>query len=93
MYKKNYSEDFFKCFNDNFRLTTVEVIYHMPDYYSVLQEFIWQTLDRPPEYPRIHTFLEYWEKNIEGKIHSVRISDRPFLNYSEIKTVDKYFKL
>lgn len=93
MYNRNYSKDFFDCINDNFRLTTVEVVYHMPDYLSVLQQFIWQTLDRPPEYPRIQIFLEYWEEHIEAPIHSVKIADRPFLNYSEIKTVDKYFKI
>lgn len=93
MYRKNYSKDFFNQINDNFRLTTVEVIYRMPDYHSILQEFIWQTLDRSPEYPRIQQFLEYWEENIEAPIYSVRIANNPILSAYDIKTVDKYFKI
>ena len=75
------------------RLTTVEVTYRMPDYLSVLQEFIWQTMDKPPEYPRVYLFLDYWEANIEGPIYSVKIANVPIISPSDFKTVDKYFKL
>ncbi|MEJ0065651.1 MAG: hypothetical protein WDM85_09535 [Caulobacteraceae bacterium] len=33
------------------RLTTAEVIYYMPDHPALLQRFMWQTLDLPPEFP------------------------------------------
>ncbi|HBR68919.1 MAG TPA: Usg family protein, partial [Rhodospirillaceae bacterium] len=26
----------------DYRLTTAKIIYHMPDYRNILQEFIWQ---------------------------------------------------
>jgi len=87
------SKDFFTKLNDNFRLTTVEVIYRMPDYQSILQEFVWQTLDRPPEYPRIYKFLEYWEINIEAPIYSVKIADRPMISMHELRPVDTYYKI
>ena len=56
------------------RLTTAEVLYYMPDHPKLLQSFMWQTLDVAPEYPRVHSFLQYWRKEIQAVIHSVRLS-------------------
>ncbi len=56
------------------RLTTAEVIYYMPDHPSLLQRFMWQTLDLAPEYPRIHEFLEFWRREIDAVIHSVNVT-------------------
>ena len=56
------------------RLTTAHILYHLPDYPELLQEFIWQHLDIAPAFPRLHTFLDFWEQKIEGKLHSVRIA-------------------
>jgi uncharacterized protein Usg len=56
------------------RLTTAEVIYYMPDHPALLQSFLWQTLDLPPEFPRVHEFLLYWRREIEAVIHSVTCS-------------------
>ena len=88
-----YTKDFYDRINDNVRLIIVEVTYRMPDYLSLLQEFIWQTLDNPPEYPRVSRFLNYWDLYIEAPIHSVRIANKPIISYNQIKTVDKYFKI
>ena len=55
------------------RLTTTQVLYYMPDSPSLLQEFVWQTLDLAPEYPRIHRFLDYWRREIDAVIHSVTV--------------------
>ena len=93
MRETGYSKDFFDQINDNVRLTTVEVIYRMPDYLSLLQEFIWQTLDKPPQYPRVYKFLHYWELNIEAPIYSVKIANTPIISFGQLKTVDKYFKI
>ena len=56
------------------RLTTAEVIYYMPDHPSLLQRFMWQTLDLAPEYPRVHQFLEFWRREIDAVIHSVNVT-------------------
>lgn len=56
------------------RLTTTEVIYYMPDHPGLLQEFLWQTQDVAPDFPRVHRFLEYWRAEIHAVIHSVRVS-------------------
>jgi uncharacterized protein Usg len=56
------------------RLTTAEVLYYIPDYPDLLQQFLWQTLDTAPEYPRVHRFLHFWRREIHAVIHSVAIS-------------------
>ena len=55
------------------RLTTAEVIYYMPDHPTLLQRFMWQTLDVAPEYPRVHQFLAFWRREIDAVIHSVSV--------------------
>jgi uncharacterized protein Usg len=47
----------------------------MPDYSSILQEFIWQTEDIVPDIPKVHAFLNYWHRNIEATINQIRICD------------------
>ena len=56
------------------RLATAEVLYYLPDHPSLLQSFVWQTLDLAPQYPRIHQFLDYWRREIEAVIHSVHLA-------------------
>lgn len=58
----------------DYRLTTAEILYHMPDRPSLLQSFTWQDLDIAPEYPVLHKFLRFWHASIEGKLHSVRVA-------------------
>jgi uncharacterized protein Usg len=57
----------------DYRLTTAEIIYHLPDHPGVLQSYIWQELDLAPRYPRLHKFLDFWSSNLDGKLHSVRV--------------------
>jgi uncharacterized protein Usg len=57
-----------------YRLTTAEILYHMPDHPNVLQSYVWQKLDIAPEYPVLRRFLEFWVREIEGKLHSVRVA-------------------
>ena len=44
----------------DYRLTTAEILYHLPDHPNVLQTFIWQDLDIAPRYPVLHKFLDFW---------------------------------
>lgn len=53
---------------------TAEIIYRMPDHPAVLQTFIWQHLDIAPDFPALRRFLDFWEKNLDGPIHSVRVA-------------------
>ena len=40
-----------------YRLTTAEILYHMPDYPELLQTYTWQDLDLAPNYPVLAAFL------------------------------------
>lgn len=57
-----------------YRLTTAEIMYHMPDHPKLLQQFVWQELDLAPKYPVLTKFLDFWTKNLDGKLHSVRVA-------------------
>ena len=52
---------------DNYRLTTAEIIYRLPDHPKLLQSYIWQELDIAPRFPVLHKFLRFWETTLEGK--------------------------
>ena len=56
-----------------YRLTTAEILYHMPDHPGLLQSFVWQDLDMAPRFPVLHRFLEFWACKLDGKLHSVRV--------------------
>jgi uncharacterized protein Usg len=58
---------------EGYRLTTAEILYHLPDHPAVLQSYIWQDLDIAPRFPVLHKFLDFWTREIEGKLHSVRV--------------------
>ena len=75
------------------RMTTAEILYHMPDHPSLLQSFIWQHMDCAPEYPRLRKFLDYWVDNIEGRLHSVRISTSRLNRRHELRHANVEFRL
>ncbi len=70
------------------RLTTAEVLYYMPDHPKLLQSFMWQTLDVAPDYPRVHSFLDYWRKEIQAVIHSVRLSTMGIVTPARVRFAD-----
>jgi uncharacterized protein Usg len=57
----------------DYRLTTAEILYHMPDHPAVLQSYIWQSLDLAPGFPELRKFLDFWSRSLDGKLHSVRV--------------------
>lgn len=69
----------------NYRLTTAEILYHMPDHPDLLQSFVWQTLDIAPRYPVLRKFLDYWQQNIEGRLHSVRVGQKGIITPAEFR--------
>ncbi len=73
------------------RLATAEVLYYLPDHPSLLQSFVWQTLDLAPAYPRIHRFLNFWRREIDAVIHSVQLAGGEMLAPAPVKRVDALF--
>lgn len=55
-------------------LTTAEILYYFPDYPDLLQQYLWQEYDLAPEFPSLRKFMHFWQHNLEGRLHSVRIA-------------------
>jgi uncharacterized protein Usg len=76
-----------------YRLTTAEILYHLPDHPELLQTFIWQELDIAPKFPLLNKFLHFWEQKIEGRLHSVRVAARGLIADAELKMLGGEFTL
>lgn len=76
-----------------YRLSTVEIVYHMPDHPSLLQTFIWQYMDLAPDYPELHKFLDFWRKNLDGALHSVRVMSKDIVGPARVGAVSHSFAL
>ena len=77
-----------------YRLTTAEILYRLPDYPRLLQSFVWQKLDIAPEFPVLHEFLDFWDRNLDGAIYSVRVADREIVGpTSHLRAVEGDFVL
>lgn len=63
----------------HYRLTTAQILYHMPDHENLLQEFIWQNYDLDPKFPELLKFLTFWRKEIEGSLHSVYVAHKALI--------------
>lgn len=73
---------------NDYRLTTAKIIYRMPDYPSVLQEFIWQNLDRAPDYPELRRFLDFWSATLDGPLHSVKVASVELITPGDFRHFD-----
>ncbi len=62
-----------------YRLTLAEMTYHRPDFPALLQEYVWQELDLAPGYPVLRKFLDFYQRNLDGKLHSVQVATRNFV--------------
>jgi uncharacterized protein Usg len=77
----------------DYRLTTAEILYHLPDHPSVLQSFIWQDLDIAPRYPVLHKFLDFWKREIEGSLHSVRVASAKLVKPATVTHADALLRI
>jgi uncharacterized protein Usg len=76
--------DFAKQLRD-YRLTTAEILYHMPDHPGLLQTYIWQDLDIAPRFPVLRRFLDFWSRSLDGKLHSVRVASTGLIKPTEFR--------
>jgi uncharacterized protein Usg len=77
----------------DYRLTTAEILYHLPDHPLFLQTFLWQEYDRAPTYPELLRFLKFWEREIDGKLHSVRVGHKRLITAADMRFADTEFLL
>jgi len=77
----------------DWRLTTAEILYHMPDHPGLLQTFIWQKHDLAPSFPALGQFLAFWQREIEGPLHSVRVASTALIRPAELRYAGGQFIL
>jgi uncharacterized protein Usg len=70
---------------EDYRLTTAEILYRMPDHPSVLQTFVWQDLDLAPKFPVLQKFLDFWEKNLDVRLFKVRVANSTLIRPAEFR--------
>lgn len=77
----------------DYRLTTAEILYHMPDYPKLLQSYLWQDMDLAPEFPVLRKFLDFWQANLDGKLHSVKLATQKLITPGEMRLVTAEFRI
>ena len=78
---------------NDYRITTAEILYWMPDHKHVLQSFVWQNLDLAPRFPNLTKFLEFWEAKLEGKLHRVRVANAQLIKPAEFSFASGIYHL
>ncbi len=76
-----------------YSLATAEITYRLPDARSLLQTFVWQQYDLAPRFPELRKFLDFWTRELEGPLHSVRLAHATLLRPTEVRIVDEEFQL
>ncbi len=76
-----------------YRLTTAKILYHMPDHPALLQTFVWQNLDLAPRFPELNRFLAFWEREIDGRLHSVTVAAAGLIQPAELRFASREFTL
>jgi len=72
----------------DFRLTTAEILYHLPDHPTLLQSYVWQDYDMAPHFPALRKFLDFWNRSLDGKLHSVKVANQQIITPPEARFAD-----
>ena len=78
---------------EGYGLTTACIFYHLPDHPVILQQYVWQEYDLAPHFPELNRFLGFWEKKLDGKLHSVRVAHQRLVSPAEVKAFSEEFLL
>lgn len=77
----------------NYRLTTAEILYHLPDHPAILQTFVWQDFDLAPNFPVLRRFLDFWHRSLDGRLHSVKVASTGIISPAEMRMSSCYLTL
>lgn len=72
-----------------YSLATAEITYRLPDARSLLQTFVWQQYDMAPRFPELRKFLDFWMRELDGPLHSVRLAHATLIRPTEVRIVDE----
>ncbi len=76
-----------------YSLTTAEILYRLPDHPSLIQSYVWQDYDIHPRFPKLLSFLDFWTRNLEGRLHRVLVAHTALIKPAELRLCDAEFKL
>jgi uncharacterized protein Usg len=89
---KMVSQDFRRQLQ-GYGLTTANILYRRPDHPWLLQTYVWQDYDLCPKFPELLKFLAFWQKKLDGALHSVQVAHSNLIKPAEIRPVDGVFRL
>jgi uncharacterized protein Usg len=90
--KSGADQDFLRMLM-GYSLTTAEIFYRMPDHPALIQSYIWQDYDVHPRFPKLHRFLEFWRRNLEGPLLKVRVAHASLNRPAELTLVGAEIRL
>ena len=74
-------------------LTTAHILYWRPDHKWLLQSYVWQAYDLFPKFPELQRFLAFWQKELEGPLHSVQVAHCKLIGPADLRPVNGEFRL
>jgi uncharacterized protein Usg len=86
------SQDFARQLG-GYGLTTAQILYRRPDHPWLLQVYVWQDYDLWPRFPALERFLTFWQRELEGPLHSVTVAHSRLIKPAELRAVDGVFRL
>ncbi|MCK0209541.1 usg protein [Starkeya koreensis] len=86
------SEDFRRQLA-GYGLTTAQILYRLPDHPAILQSYLWQCYDLCPHFPELNRFLDFWKRELEGPLHSVRVAHARLIGPAELRAVGGLYML
>ncbi len=86
------STDFLKQLS-GYGLTTARILYRYPDHPTLLQTYVWQEYDVAPRFPVLNDFLRFWQRDLEGKLHTVIVAHAGLIRPAEIRMVGTEYRL
>jgi uncharacterized protein Usg len=86
------SEDFQRQLN-GYGLTTAQILYRRPDHPWLLQTYVWQEYDLFPQFPQLQDFLQFWQRSLDGVLHSVTVAHCKLIKPAEIRPIEGEFRL
>ena len=78
---------------EGYGLTTANILYRLPDYRGLLQQYIWQEYDLAPRFPELNKFLDFWARSLDGPLCRVTVAHKTLIGPADLKAVNGEFRL
>jgi len=78
---------------DQDKLVTIQIIYYMPDYQKLINEFVWQTHDTLPDFPRSERFIKHWQSDIDAVIKEAYLYHKNYWGGTTYRDVTDVYEI